>query len=65
MLIKEKIKKYQPKEIAKNLDIPYSTLARWIKSEKIENHVKFIEFLNYLDINTTEFTKEYTKKEGI
>ncbi len=58
MLIKEKIDKYSVDNISKNLNIPKATLYRWINEEKIDNQIKFIKLLKYLEITIDEFLKE-------
>lgn len=57
-MLKNKIDKYKIKEISKQLDIPIATLYRWIESPT-KQQIKFVELLNYLEVDTSEYVKHY------
>lgn len=65
-MLTEKITKYKIKEISKELDIPATTLYRWLRHENIDSIIKFLELLEYLEIDNKKFIKFYyeNKKEG-
>lgn len=58
-MLKKILIKHKIKTISKELDIKVSTLYRWINNEKINNHVKFIELLIYLNVDIQKFLECY------
>lgn len=62
-MLRNKIERYNVNEVAKKLDIPRSTIYRWINLQNIDNTVKFMEFLRYLNIDYNEFINWYKKKD--
>lgn len=64
MKLSEIIDKNKVKTISEKLDIPETTLRRWIRHENISNHTKFIELLLYLDVDIEEFIKKYPNNKN-
>lgn len=61
-MLKNKIVKYDVKEIAKKIGVPKSTIYRWIRLENLNNTIKFLEFINHIDVDTKEFIEWYKKR---
>lgn len=62
-MLRNKITKYDVKEIAKKIDVPESTIYRWIRLENLNNTIKFLEFIAYLEIDVKDFIEWYKKKD--
>lgn len=60
-MIKEKIEKFKIKEISKFTGIPESTLYRYTREEGIEQHIRFLKLLKYLDITIDEILEDNSR----
>lgn len=58
-MLKKKIQQYNITEISKKLKLSRQTVNRWINEDNIDKHIKFIQLLQYLDIDIDEFIKKY------